>query len=211
VQDAAAALPARLLGDVSGKTVLDLCAAPGGKTAQLAAAGALVTAVDVDGARIDRLKANLGRLGLTANCVISDALAYEPGAAFDAVLLDAPCSATGTIRRHPDIPWLKNETDIRTLADLQRRLLERAARLTKAGGVMVFATCSLEPEEGEALADWALKTLPLEPESLGPGDIPGARAEWFREGRLRTLPFHSPGNGISGGMDGFFAARFRRR
>ncbi len=211
IQDAAAALPARLLGDVRGKTVLDLCAAPGGKTAQLALAGANVTAVDVDPDRVDRLKVNLKRLGIEAECAVADAVTYEPKSRFDAVLLDAPCSSTGTIRRHPDIPWLKNEGDISAIAGLQRRLLERAAALTKPGGTVVYASCSLEPEEGEDQADWAAKALPLELHPVAAADIPGAAAEWFSDGRLRTLPFHSLGNGVSGGMDGFFAARFKRR
>ncbi len=211
VQDAAAALPARLLGDVRGKTVLDLCAAPGGKSAQLALAGATVTAVDVDAARVDRLKANLKRLGIEAECVVADAMTYEPGHQFDAVLLDAPCSSTGTIRRHPDIPWLKNEGDIAAVAALQRRLLDRAMALTKPGGTLVYASCSLEPEEGEDQADWAEKALALNPWPVSDADIPGARAEWFQDGRLRTLPFQSPGTEAGGGMDGFFAARFRRR
>ena len=132
VQDAAAALPAQLLGDVRGKSVADLCAAPGGKTAQLAAAGARVTAVDRSAPRLERLKQNLARLGLTADTVTADVTEWQ-SEPFDAVLLDAPCSATGTIRRHPDIPWLKRESDIATLAALQRRLLARAVELTTAG------------------------------------------------------------------------------
>jgi 16S rRNA (cytosine967-C5)-methyltransferase len=211
VQDAAAALPARLLGDVSGKIVLDLCAAPGGKTVQLALAGAHVTAVDADASRIDRLKGNLQRLRIEAECVVADALTYDPNRQFDAVLLDAPCSATGTVRRHPDIPWLKQEGDVTSVAALQRRLMEKAAALTKPGGTLVFATCSLEPEEGEEQAERAAHILPLEPWPVSEADIPGARAEWFRGGYLRTLAFHSAGTGADGGMDGFFAARFRRR
>src|SRR5207244_91435 len=134
VQDAAAALPARLLGDVRGKTVADLCAAPGGKTAQLAAAGACVTAVDRSAARLDRLRQNLTRLGLAAETIATDASEWQAGP-FDAVLLDAPCSSTGAIRRHPDVPHLKRETDIAALAAVQRRLSARAAELTKSGGL----------------------------------------------------------------------------
>src|SRR5262245_37753380 len=147
VQDAAAALPARLLGDVRGLAVADLCAAPGGKTAQLAAAGARVTAVDRSGGRLERLKQNLARLRLAADVVEADVAQWQ-GGPFDAVLLDAPCSSTGTIRRHPDIPWLKGEADIATLAALQRRLLAQAVTLVKPGGTLVYCTCTLDPEPG---------------------------------------------------------------
>jgi 16S rRNA (cytosine967-C5)-methyltransferase len=211
VQDVAASLPAKLLGEVRGRTVLDLCAAPGGKTAQLAAAGAMVTAVDVSAQRLKRVEANLARLGLAAETVAADALSYDPGGVFDAVLLDAPCSATGTIRRHPDIPWLKREADIAELAVLQARLLDRAVALTRPGGTVVFATCSLEPEEGEAQAVAALSRLPIEPLPLAAGELTGLDGRWITaEGWLRTLPSHAPGPGTTGGMDGFFAARFRR-
>jgi len=208
IQDAAAALPARLLGDVAGKSVLDLCAAPGGKTAELAAAGAKVTAVDISASRMRRLEGNLARLGLAAECVVADASAYAPGRQFDAVLVDAPCTATGTIRRHPDIPWLKRETDIAALAALQRRIFRNAVRLAAPGGTIVFATCSLEPEEGEAQAEWALAGLSLAARPVVAGETPGLRADWLRGGFLRTLPNHQPDPGVSGGMDGFFAARF---
>ena len=147
VQDAAAALPAKLLGDVRGLAVADLCAAPGGKTAQLAAAGARVVAVDRAAGRLERLKQNLARLQLAAEVVEADVAQWQ-GGPFDAVLLDAPCSSTGTIRRHPDIPWLKGEGDIATLAALQRRLIAHAVALVKPGGTLVYCTCSLEPEEG---------------------------------------------------------------
>src|SRR5205085_2061682 len=144
---AAAALPARLLGDVAGKRVADLCAAPGGKTAQLANAGANVVAVDTSAERLERLTATLTRLSLTAEVVRADVLTWQPAEKFDAILLDAPCTATGTIRRHPDIPYLKRARDIAPLATLQARLIERAAALLKPGGTLVYATCSLEPEE----------------------------------------------------------------
>src|SRR5262245_8583484 len=147
VQDAAAALPAKLLGDVRGCAVADLCAAPGGKTAQLAAMGAKVTAVDRSPARLARLERNLARLQLAAETVVADVTQWR-GGPFDAVLLDAPCSSTGTIRRHPDIPWLKRVADIAALAALQHRLIDAAAELTRPGGVLVYCTCSLEPEEG---------------------------------------------------------------
>jgi 16S rRNA (cytosine967-C5)-methyltransferase len=159
VQDAAAALPVRLFGDVAGKNVADLCAAPGGKAAQLAAAGAHVTAVDRSPARLARLEENLKRLSLSAELVCADVGEWtaEP---FDAVLLDAPCSSTGTIRRHPDVPWLKQPADIAKLTALQRRLIERAAALTKPGGAMVYCTCSLEPQEGEEIVAGLLAQEP---------------------------------------------------
>jgi len=217
VQDAAAALPARLLGDVAGKRILDLCAAPGGKTAQLAAAGAAVTAVDLSESRLRRLNGNLERLRLSARLVAADVLAWEPGETFDAVLLDAPCSATGTIRRHPDIPWLKRPGDITALADLQGRMLDRAAALVAPGGAVVFCTCSLEREEGEAQIAPFLQRYPamaLEP-IAGP-EIGGQAQLITPAGFLRTLPSHGfatedAGPALMAGMDGFFAARFRKR
>ena len=210
VQDAAAALPARLLGDVAGKTVLDLCAAPGGKTVQLANAGALVTAVDISAERVGRLEANLKRLGLRAESVVADALAYDPGKSFDAILVDAPCTATGTVRRHPDIPWLKQEADIAKFSRLQRLMIEKAAKLTRPGGTVLFATCSLQPEEGEGQALAALAGLPLTPWPIEAGEVGGLRGDWIDNGWLRTLPCHRPAEDVGGGLDGFFAARFHR-
>ncbi len=210
VQDAAAALPARLLGDVAGKTVLDLCAAPGGKTVQLANAGALVTAVDISAERVGRLEANLKRLGLRAESVVADALAYDPGKSFDAILVDAPCTATGTVRRHPDIPWLKQEADIAKFSRLQRLMIEKAAKLTRPGGTVLFATCSLQPEEGEGQALAALAGLPLTPWPIEAGEVGGLRGDWIDDGWLRTLPCHRPAEDVGGGLDGFFAARFHR-
>ena len=178
VQDAAAALPARLLGDVAGRTVADLCAAPGGKTAQLAAAGAQVTAVDRAPKRLERLKQNLARLSLAAETVVADVAEWQ-GGPFDAVLLDAPCSSTGTIRRHPDIPWLKREADIAALAALQRRLMANAVELTKPGGTLVYCVCSLEPEEGSDLVR----------EFLAARAARGAPADHDRRGSwLRRVP-----------------------
>jgi 16S rRNA (cytosine967-C5)-methyltransferase len=211
VQDAAAALPAQLLGDVRGKSVADLCAAPGGKTAQLATAGARVTAVDRSAPRLERLKQNLARLRLSADTVAADVTEWQ-SEPFDAVLLDAPCSATGTIRRHPDIPWLKRESDIATLAALQRRLLARAVELTKPGGLIVYCTCSLESDEGvepvtELLAsDSRVRRLPLVA-----GDVHG-RAEFLDDsGDLRTLPCQLPdSNPQMSGLDGFYACRMER-
>lgn len=213
VQDAAAALPARLLGDVAGLDVVDLCAAPGGKTAQLAARGANVTAVDVSAERLKRVSENLTRLGLKADVVAADAAAWEPGRQFDAVLLDAPCTATGTIRRHPDIVHLKRDTDIAELAALQARLLEAASRLVKPGGVILYCTCSLEPEEGaEQVAKFLGEHKDFAREAIAPGEC-GIEASWLTEdGDLRTLPLHlvRAEPGLSG-LDGFFAARLRRR
>ena len=148
IQDAAAALPAKLFGDLAGKGVADLCAAPGGKTAQLAHGGATVTAIDRSPARIARLKENLARLSLAATPIVADATEWT-GGPFDGILLDAPCAATGTIRRHPDVAWLKQESDVAMLATVQQRLLAKAVSLLKPGGTLVYCTCSLEPEEGE--------------------------------------------------------------
>jgi len=213
VQDAAAALPARLLGHVAGRDVADLCAAPGGKTAELAAAGAKAVAVDRSEERLARLRSNLVRLGLDAETVAADAADWSPGRTFDAVLLDAPCSATGTIRRHPDILHLRRKDDTSTRVALQRRLLDRAARLVAPGGRLVYCTCSLEPEEGEAQvarlleANRELSRLPI-----APGEA-GIDAGWITPaGDLRTLPCHlaSPEPGLSG-LDGFYAARLGKR
>jgi 16S rRNA (cytosine967-C5)-methyltransferase len=210
VQDAAAALPARLLAARPGERVADLCAAPGGKTAQLAAAGAQVLAVDRSEPRLKRLAENMARLNLAVETRAADALALD-AEPFDAVLLDAPCSATGTIRRHPDVPWVKGEEDIEKLAALQARLLDKAAALTKPGGRLVYCTCSLEPEEGEHQAmaflarHAAFERVPARPEEL-----PGLAEAITPEGDVRTLPHHGgPALGAAG-LDGFFIARFRR-
>jgi 16S rRNA (cytosine967-C5)-methyltransferase len=211
VQDAAAALPAQLLGEVAGKRIADLCAAPGGKTAQLAAAGARVTAVDRSAPRLERLKQNLARLGLTADTVTADVTEWQ-SEPFDAVLLDAPCSATGTIRRHPDIPWLKRESDITTLAALQRRLLARAVELTKPGGLIVYCTCSLEPDEGvEPVAELLAGDSRLRRRPVVADEVHG-RAEFLTgDGDLRTLPCQLPdSNPQMGGLDGFYACRIER-
>lgn len=211
VQDMAASLPAKLLGDVAGKRVLDLCAAPGGKTAQLIAAGASVVAVDVSEARLKTLQENLGRLGLTAETHVGDAAEWGSGELFDAILLDAPCSSTGTIRRHPDIPYLKSEKDVEALAALQARLLDHAISLLKPDGVLVYATCSLEPEEGEAqIAGLLTRNEKIRLEPLTPEDVFGHQAWLTPAGALRTLPclFETAKQGSSG-MDGFFAARLK--
>jgi 16S rRNA (cytosine967-C5)-methyltransferase len=212
VQDAAAALPAQLLGDVRGFAVLDLCAAPGGKTAQLCAAGARVTAVDQSESRMDRLRINLKRLNFEAETIVADATAWDPGQTFDAILLDAPCSATGTIRRHPDIPHLKSAADIAALAGLQRRLLAHAASLLRPGGTLVFSTCSLEPEEGEAQTAAALADLPLDPYPIPASETAGLGHPAGDGGAIRTLPSDLPHeNPVFGGLAGFYIARYRRR
>ncbi|MBI3436551.1 MAG: RsmB/NOP family class I SAM-dependent RNA methyltransferase [Proteobacteria bacterium] len=211
IQDAAAALPARLLGDVRDRSVVDLCAAPGGKTAQLVCAGARVTAIDRSEERVARLRANLSRLGLNAATVVADATEWQ-GGPFDAVLLDAPCISTGTIRRHPDIAWLKRESDISALAALQARLLDNAVALARPGGLIVYSTCSLEPEEGEAIVaavlarDARVRRCPVVAEEVyGLTDILTAA------GDLRTLPFHLPDlDARMAGLDGFYAARLQR-
>jgi 16S rRNA (cytosine967-C5)-methyltransferase len=211
VQDAAAALPARLFGDLSGRTVADLCAAPGGKTAQLALAGAAVTAIDRAESRMARLAENLGRLGLTATAVVAAAEGWQ-GGPFDAVLVDAPCTATGTIRRHPDIPWRKVPADIATLAALQRRLLDNAISLARPGGTIVFCTCSLEPEEGEDIVQAALnEDQRIVRHPLAVGEFPGLDGFVTANGDLRTLPYQWPNpDPRLAGLDGFYAARLQR-
>jgi 16S rRNA (cytosine967-C5)-methyltransferase len=211
VQDAAAALPARLFGDIKGKSIADFCAAPGGKTAQLAQAGANVTALDRSPARIARLKDNLARLSFSAETVVADAAEWQNGSAegFDGILVDAPCTSTGTIRRHPDVAWLRQETDIAALTALQRRLLQKAVHLLRPGGTLIYCTCSLEPEEGEGqiaallAADSGLKRAPIAAHEVSDiGDI------LTTEGDLRTLPCHLPHDDPRlAGLDGFYAAR----
>ena len=206
VQDAAAALPVRLLDPRPGEHIADLCAAPGGKTLQLAAAGAQAVAVDISPTRLRRVAENLKRCGLTAELVAADALDWRPDAALDAVLLDAPCSATGTIRRHPDLPFLRDGSGIPALIDLQARLIDHALSLIPPGGRLVYAVCSLLPDEGEAQIAAALARHPgltVEPPAL-----PGTDPAWITpEGGLRTRPDHWPDRG---GMDGFFMARLRK-
>lgn len=206
VQDAAAAVPARLLAMEPGQTALDLCAAPGGKTLQLAAAGAHVTAVDRSAARLKRLRENLARIGLSAEIVVADATAWPDQRTFDAVLLDAPCASTGTFRRNPDVLWSLSPADIAKLAEVQARLLDAAAARAKPGGRLVYCVCSLEPEEGEAQAAAFLrrhpdfKAVPVQPGEGGAPEQGATPAGW-----LRILPHH-----LAGGLDGFFAARFVR-
>jgi 16S rRNA (cytosine967-C5)-methyltransferase len=211
VQDAAAALPARLFESLSGKRVADLCAAPGGKTAQLALAGAQVTAVDRAPARLNRLRDNLTRLGLTAEVVEADVTSWQAGP-FDAVLIDAPCSSTGTIRRHPDIAWLKREEDIGALVELQRRLLDRAVALTAPGGTVIYCTCSLEPEEGEAQVEALLEREPqVRRHAITAAEVGGCGEFITAAGDLRTLPCHFPDSEPRmSGLDGFYVARLVR-
>jgi 16S rRNA (cytosine967-C5)-methyltransferase len=211
VQDAAAALPARLFGDLTGKTVADLCAAPGGKTAQLAAAGGQVTAVDRSAQRLTRLSDNFKRVDLAADVVAADVLEWQTEP-FDAVLLDAPCSSTGTIRRHPDVPWLKSEADIATLAGMQKRLLDRAVELTRPGGTLVYCVCSLEAEEGEeqiealVARDNRVRRAPV-----GVDEVFGCAEFVTASGDLRTLPTQLPdADPRWAGIDGFYAARLTR-
>ncbi len=206
VQDAAAALPAKLLEPQPGERILDLCAAPGGKTLQLAAARAHVTALDISAPRMARIEANLARTGLTATLVTADALHWQPEGQFDAILLDAPCSATGTIRRHPDLPFVKDGSELPSLTTLQSQLLDRALTWLKPGGRVVFSTCSLLPEEGEAQLAAALSrhpTLTVEHTALAGIDP----AWWTPEGALRLRPDYWANQG---GMDGFFMVRLRK-
>ncbi|WP_158047838.1 RsmB/NOP family class I SAM-dependent RNA methyltransferase [Skermanella pratensis] len=208
VQDAAAALPAKLFGDIRGKTLYDLCAAPGGKTAQLAAAGAEVTALDRSDRRLRRLSANLERLNLWAETLTTDAATWKPDRPADAVLLDAPCSATGAIRRHPDIPRLKSQEDVTKLAGAQRRLLAHAVDLVKPGGTLVYCTCSLQPEEGEQRIDHLLASgAPVERLPVDPGELGGLSELINERGEVRTLPGQLA---ELGGIDGFFIARLVR-
>jgi 16S rRNA (cytosine967-C5)-methyltransferase len=209
VQDVAAQIPVRLLGKVAGLRVIDLCAAPGGKTAQLAALGAHVTALDRSRQRLARMKENLERLHLHAEMEAADAALWAPTDAFDCVLLDAACSATGTIRRHPDIAWLKDPGDLVKLAAMQDRLLDKAADLLRPGGILVYSTCSLQPEEGILRIDALLERRPdLSRRTLDIADVAGLTELISPEGDLRTLPCHLA---ELGGMDGFYAARLVKK
>jgi 16S rRNA (cytosine967-C5)-methyltransferase len=207
VQDAAAAMPARVLAPKAGERVLDLCAAPGGKTLQLAAAGADVTALDLSAERMERVAENLARCRLSARLVVADALTWPgDGLPFDAVLLDAPCSATGTIRRHPDLPFVRDASGLKALAALQSALIDRAIALTRPGGRVIFATCSLLAEEGERQAAAALARHPGLLADRGALDLPGVDPAWITpEGGLRLRPDYWP---ELGGMDGFYVIAF---
>ena len=205
VQDAAAALPARLFGDVADRDVIDLCAAPGGKTAQLATAGARVTAVDRSPRRLERLAANVKRLDLAVEAVGADALTWRPPRPAEAVLLDAPCSTTGAIRRHPDVPHLKSPEDVARLSMVQENLLLAAIDMLRPGGTLVYCTCSLEAAEGPERIESLLQSgAPVVRIGIEPDEI-GAESEWITpEGDLRTLPCHFH---AYDGIDGFYCAR----
>ncbi len=209
VQDVAASLPALLFDELQGKAALDMCSAPGGKTMQLCAAGATVTALDTSAFRLEKVTENLARMKLEADCIAVDALEFEPDHLFDVILLDAPCSATGTIRRHPDMPYVRGNDDVKLLLALQRKLLRKAATLLKPGGTLVYAVCSLLADEGPKQISQFLndhgdfKRLPVAP---GEAHIPADLIS--KAGDLRTLPHNMIGD--AGGMDGFFAARMKR-
>lgn len=208
VQDAAAALPAKLLGNIAGEVVIDLCAAPGGKTAQLAAAGARVVALDRSPRRVERLNSNLARLKLVADTRVADAIQWRPEQPARFILLDAPCTATGAIRRHPDVPHLKTPDDVVRLAGVQERLLAAAVEMLAPGGVLVFCTCSLEPQEGKQQIERLLAHgAPVKRVPVDPAEIGGLRECVSAEGDLRTLPCHLADRE---GVDGFFAARLIR-
>ena len=204
VQDAGAAVAARVLAPQAGERILDLCAAPGGKTMQLAASGAKVVALDVSAARMGRVQENLARTGLTADIVVADALEWQPDELFDAVLLDAPCSATGTLRRHPDLGFARDGSGIEALIDVQARLLDRAATFLKPGGRLVYCTCSLLPEEGEAQIDAFLDRTSGFALISAEADDPA----WSVRQGLRLRPDHWA---EKGGIDGFFVACLEKR
>lgn len=208
VQDLAASLPVKVMGDLAGRRVFDLCAAPGGKTAQLAARGAQVTALDRSAKRLERVTANLARLSLTADVVTADAAAWTPDAPADAVLLDAPCTATGAIRRHPDVARLKSPEDVGKLSKAQARLLAHAVDLVRPGGLLVYCTCSIQPEEGEQRIDHLLsQDSRVERAPITADELDGLTEVINERGEIRALP------GMLadlGGIDGFFVARLRR-
>ncbi len=226
VQDAAAHLPAQLLANIEGKNVADLCAAPGGKTAQLILAGAKVTAVEVSKNRLKRLEQNLDRLKLSANCINEDLFQWKPDQLFDAILLDAPCSSTGTIRRHPDIQWTKSPQIIETLATMQKDMVLAAVRLLKPGGTLLFANCSLDRQEGEDVFAHicGLNGSGLTADPITKDELFGLEGVITGQGTLRTLPCHLQNVSLPAnlsiddefdpkrftGLDGFFAARFKR-
>ena len=207
VQDAAAALPVQVLAPQTGETILDLCAAPGGKTLQLCAAGSDVTALDLSDKRMARVRENLDRCGLPATCLVGDALDHS-GGPYDAILLDAPCSATGTIRRHPDLPFAKDGSEFGALIELQAAMLDHAVGLLKPGGRLVFCTCSILPDEGECQVDEACARHPgLRVDRDAVAGLPGIDPAWItEEGGLRLRPDYWPD---LGGMDGFYIACLR--
>lgn len=210
VQDLASAIPARLMQLAPGARVLDLCAAPGGKTAQLSKAGYKVTALDSDGTRLERLRANMQRLGYAPEVVEADAANYAPSMAYDGILLDAPCSATGTFRRHPEVLWSRSAADIAGRVRLQQAMIANAYRCLSVGGTLIYCVCSLEKAEGEDQVAWIVQALPgLELTPIGQDEMPGLEAAITASGLVRTHPGLALAGGNSG-MDGFFVARFRR-
>ncbi len=213
VQDAASSIPPKLFKDAAGKRIADLCAAPGGKTAQLVAAGAMVTAVEQSANRVVRLKQNLERLHMEAEVVAGDLFEFRPTDLLDGVLLDAPCSSTGTTRRHPDVFWTKGPEDIAKLSALQEKMLRHALTLVKPGGLVVFSNCSLDPMEGEELVARVLADTPtVERAPVKAEDWPGLEAAITDVGDVRTTPaMLPPTEGTTGGMDGFFASVLRIR
>ncbi|WP_417320881.1 16S rRNA (cytosine(967)-C(5))-methyltransferase RsmB [Emcibacter sp.] len=206
VQDLAARLPAELLGAREGARVLDLCAAPGGKTAQSAAKGCKVTAVDISDKRLRRLRENMTRLSLDVDVVVSDAAEYRPEELFPYILLDAPCSSSGTLRRHPDMAWNKSPDDVESLADIQRRVLAAAVDMLSPGGTLIYCVCSMEAAEGPDQIRALLESdLPLNRDRIRPEEVPGLEQSIGPDGDLQTLPFHYPG-----GMDGFYICRLKK-
>ncbi|WP_199628015.1 RsmB/NOP family class I SAM-dependent RNA methyltransferase [Rhizobium sp. OAE497] len=212
VQDAAASIPAKLFGDLTGKRVADLCAAPGGKTAQLILAGGKVTAIDQSENRLKRLRSNLARLGLEAETLVTDLTKFQPEEGFDAILLDAPCSSTGTTRRHPDVLWTKGPEEIEKLAGVQERLLRHALAFLKPDGVIVFSNCSLDPTEGEDVIARVLADVPgIARVPIEAASWPGLEQAISPLGDFRTTPVMLPmPDGIASGLDGFYAAVLRR-
>lgn len=211
VQDAAAAIPARLLTLAPGARVLDLCAAPGGKTAQLVKAGYAVTAIDNEPDRVARMVQNLARLAMTPEIVTADALSWEPAQKFDGILLDAPCSATGTFRRHPEVVWHREASDIAGRVSLQKRFIERALAWLNPGGLLVYCVCSLEPAEGEEQARWLMGRDDVVAEPIGRNELPGLPDAVTPDGFVRTHPGMLVPGDKGGTLDGFFVARVRRR
>ena len=212
VQDAAASIPARLFGSLAGKRVVDLCAAPGGKTAQLILAGGTVTALDQSKSRLKRLEGNLVRLGLQAETLESDMAVFTTDEPFDAALLDAPCSSTGTIRRHPDVLWTKGPEDIAKLAALQERLLRHALTLVKPDGIVVFSNCSLDRSEGEDMVVRLVGEGLCEHVPAKASDWPGLEEAITEKGEFRTTPaMIAPEGQFAGGLDGFYAVALRRK
>ena len=210
VQDASAAIPAKLFGDINGKTVIDLCAAPGGKTSQLAAQGAQVIALDRSSKRMERLTENMARMGFkqSVEVAIGDGAIWLPPEPVDAVLLDAPCSATGTLRRHPDVMHLKSGHDVSRLGDLQTRLLDNAAKMIKPDGMIIYCTCSLQKSEGEQQVDQFLANNEgFARKPIAADEVGGLSEMITKDGDLRILPHYLAELGDLGGMDGFYVAR----